>query len=776
MHLSLCMIVRNESRFLPDCLASVRGVVDQMVVVDTGSTDDTREIARAAGALVVEHEWTDDFAAARNAALPWVTGDYILMLDADERLAPGVERELRGAIADGTLLLGLLPLHNATSLDATLEEVLSGAKAQAGAIYLPRVMRFTPDLRWTGRVHESISDWLVRHGSRATTVEAPIIHFGYVSEVWDGRGKVDRNRSLLERLVQEAPHPVAYGHLASERVRAGDAEGARAAAEEGWKVLTAAMAQTEGPRPRVALLAAMRAHLALSAKEYGLVQETIEQARAWSPEHPNYGFLAGQAAAATGDWLRAIDELTSALAQRCERLIDQVLEGATGVPCRVLLARVLTEMGRHSEAVEQWEAILAEAPTHDLAPLHLAALHLEAGRPASALRVLEDRLSSPDAWMLAAKATLAIGDATSARSLALRATEGEWVDPRRRTELGSLLTELSVRTNRFQAGPGPYGLLGALVEGTPSHHAAVVDDAALAVAVEVLVKARNERGLAALRTRRAEDAIPWVRQRMDALLTARGLSWTDDGELDLVFVGGAERSGSTLLADLLAGHPDLWCLPEGLLREVFEHRSGLAHAGAAGLASKDAITWATTASAPPGRRIVDQTTAALLHTEWLGSIFPRARFVHVLRDGHAVAESLTRHPPSRRGAPALAPWGEDLASAATYWASVVEAVRTQAKGVPGRFLEVRYEDLLANPRRSLASVLAFLGERWHDRVLHPKRPSLPTSGQPESPVPIAVGIETGRVQLTAEERAVVAAAAGATLDATGYRGTGNAEG
>src|SRR4051812_36264465 len=86
---SLAVIARDEEAMLPDCLASARDAVDEMVVLDTGSRDATRELARRAGARVVEIPWPDDFAAARNAAVLETRGDWVLMLDADERLAPG---------------------------------------------------------------------------------------------------------------------------------------------------------------------------------------------------------------------------------------------------------------------------------------------------------------------------------------------------------------------------------------------------------------------------------------------------------------------------------------------------------------------------------------------------------------------------------------------------------------------------------------------------------------------------------------------------------------
>ena len=82
------MIVRNEERFLDDCLASIAGQVDEIVLVDTGSTDLTLEIAGRYGARIIEYPWSDDFSAARNHALDHASSDWILYIDADERLGP----------------------------------------------------------------------------------------------------------------------------------------------------------------------------------------------------------------------------------------------------------------------------------------------------------------------------------------------------------------------------------------------------------------------------------------------------------------------------------------------------------------------------------------------------------------------------------------------------------------------------------------------------------------------------------------------------------------
>ena len=142
--ISLCMIARDEERFLADGLASARSAVDEIIVVDTGSRDRTRSIALAAGARVIEFAWCDDFAAARNAGLAEASGTHVLVLDADERLASGAARALRRAAEDATLLVGMLPLHDADVLDAREEDVLAGTRRIGPPAWLPRFFRRRP--------------------------------------------------------------------------------------------------------------------------------------------------------------------------------------------------------------------------------------------------------------------------------------------------------------------------------------------------------------------------------------------------------------------------------------------------------------------------------------------------------------------------------------------------------------------------------------------------------------------------------------------------------
>ena len=100
MRVSLCVIARDEAEALGPCIESARPVVDEIVVVDTGSSDETIAVARAHGANVIEAPWTDDFAAVRNIGLAQASGAWVLTLDADERLSPEAVDSLVATIAD----------------------------------------------------------------------------------------------------------------------------------------------------------------------------------------------------------------------------------------------------------------------------------------------------------------------------------------------------------------------------------------------------------------------------------------------------------------------------------------------------------------------------------------------------------------------------------------------------------------------------------------------------------------------------------------------------
>jgi GT2 family glycosyltransferase len=293
MQISLCMIVRDEAAMLADCLISARDAVDELIIVDTGSTDATREIARVAGAQVIDFLWCDDFAAARNKSIAHAQGDWVLYLDADERLAPGTAATIRAAACRDDFDCGLLAVHNASRLDASFVDVLSGSARMDDPVLQRRLMRRTPDLRFSGLVHEDLGQWLAARERRSQVLTGALIHLGYAPEVAQARGKLARNLQLLQRQVQEDPNDfTTYGYLAHTLLLEGKTDQAWIAAERGWSLVSEGLGLD---RPSVMRLAAVKAQLELSRGLPGGALETLIGAERIQGAAPDFDFLRGQA-------------------------------------------------------------------------------------------------------------------------------------------------------------------------------------------------------------------------------------------------------------------------------------------------------------------------------------------------------------------------------------------------------------------------------------------------------------------------------------------------
>jgi len=190
---SAALVVNDEEALLPQCLASLAGFADEVVVYDTGSSDRTVDIARAAGAIVIEGYWDDDFARARNAALEHCTGRWIVHLDADEELT-GDRFGLRGLLASGAVPDGVhLMIDNLDDSGGV------GSRHQACRVF--RRLRG----RWVGALHEQVH---ARDGQTALATAvlgtATIRHHGYRSDLLAGRNKTERNLRVAEAQLHEA--------------------------------------------------------------------------------------------------------------------------------------------------------------------------------------------------------------------------------------------------------------------------------------------------------------------------------------------------------------------------------------------------------------------------------------------------------------------------------------------------------------------------------------------------------------------------------------------
>ena len=213
--LSVCLIVKNEERFLAQCLRSIQRVAHEIIVVDTGSDDKTVEIAQSMGAQVIHFQWCDDFSAARNACLAQARGDWILVLDADEELNLEDENTLLQELKTSTnkLLLRLQCVQ-------TVEEKTFKA-------YVPRLFRNAPFIQFQDAVHESVTNTVVGlcdlWGMELGVSQSRLIHHGYSKEVIRDKNKIGRNHRLLLKAIEQNPgNAYMQMQLGSEYLRLGE--------------------------------------------------------------------------------------------------------------------------------------------------------------------------------------------------------------------------------------------------------------------------------------------------------------------------------------------------------------------------------------------------------------------------------------------------------------------------------------------------------------------------------------------------------------------------
>jgi tetratricopeptide (TPR) repeat protein len=190
------MIVRDEEANLSACLSSVTDLVDEVIVVDTGSADRSREVAAAHGARVFDFPWRDDFAAARNESLRHARGDWTFWLDADDRLDEDNRQKLQRLFAQpGQENVAYMMRQ------FSLPGAVSGATP---VVDQAKLFRNDPRVRWEYRVHEQILPAVLCQGGRARQTDIIFHHTGYQDPAVRRR-KLERNLRLL--LLQDAERP-----------------------------------------------------------------------------------------------------------------------------------------------------------------------------------------------------------------------------------------------------------------------------------------------------------------------------------------------------------------------------------------------------------------------------------------------------------------------------------------------------------------------------------------------------------------------------------------
>ncbi|MGR3301364.1 MAG: tetratricopeptide repeat-containing glycosyltransferase family 2 protein [Candidatus Scalindua sp.] len=197
--LSLCMIVKDEEMFLPTCLESIKDHVDEIIVVDTGSTDRTEEIARKYGAKVYHHPWENSFSKARNYSLKYATCDWILILDADEEIEKEDARKLREVIKDNDVNVINLPVFYKPKGGKDLSVSSS-----------ERIFKNHLGFCYEGTVHNNL-----KYSGSDKNVNIRLNHYGYHQGEEQMEKKFIRTSTLLKEQIKDDPeNPIPHHYLA----------------------------------------------------------------------------------------------------------------------------------------------------------------------------------------------------------------------------------------------------------------------------------------------------------------------------------------------------------------------------------------------------------------------------------------------------------------------------------------------------------------------------------------------------------------------------------
>jgi GT2 family glycosyltransferase/tetratricopeptide (TPR) repeat protein len=377
---SVCLIAKNEERFLAQCLRSVRELATQIVVVDTGSTDRTVEIAREFGAEVHAFAWCDDFSAARNAALEHATGDWVLIIDADEELAPQQTETAKRQIQAAAVLGYRLP-------------IIDHGHEDGGCSYVPRLFRNAPGVFFVGRIHEqafsSIQVRCQQWGLQHQLGEVVLLHHGYTDEVMASRNKIERNLRLLERAIEELPgEPNLIMSLGLELVRSGKLE---AGLERYWEAFQLMSAQPDAevtPELRETLLTQLSTQL-MAAKRFS------EIVQLWQMPFARKGgltasqhFCLGVALMELKQPAEAAEQMRQCAAKRDQPVLSPINREIRKAGPHHCLAICLIALNDAEGAQRAFDAALAADAASRPMRFDLARFHAAQGRIGEALQIV----------------------------------------------------------------------------------------------------------------------------------------------------------------------------------------------------------------------------------------------------------------------------------------------------------------------------------------------------------------------------------------------------
>lgn len=344
--ISLCMIVRDEEEFLDGCLRSAAGIVDEIVILDTGSTDRTVDIARSHGARVWDHPWQDSYSEARNAAIELATGDWILILDADERLDASAGPIICRAVRESCSTAYEFLQKNYYSDDEVSDVIVNPTC---------RLWRNLPGYRYEGRIHENPAPAIIRAGGTIGRLNAVIHHYGNQPQVLARRDKCRRYIRLLKAELRDNPndigklHDIAVSYYVIGRY------------EQALPYLERAVALITPASPIAGMVYSTYVGALCRSGRIEQAVAAMERASSLGIRHPEISYAGGQALMMLERYQAAAVEFERAI--ELGRQNDWTGDGAVwGYKAHEAAAMCMLKLGRWMEAAQHGAAALQSKP------------------------------------------------------------------------------------------------------------------------------------------------------------------------------------------------------------------------------------------------------------------------------------------------------------------------------------------------------------------------------------------------------------------------------
>jgi GT2 family glycosyltransferase/tetratricopeptide (TPR) repeat protein/2-polyprenyl-3-methyl-5-hydroxy-6-metoxy-1,4-benzoquinol methylase len=403
VRLSLCMIVRDSAGTLVPCLESIRPWVDEMVIVDTGSSDDTARIVERFGGRLFHFPWCDDFSAARNESLRHARGAWLFWMDSDDTIDAGCGRRLRELVycdPDASVLGYVVQVHCPGGGEDGVHDVT--------AVDHVKLIRNRPDLRFEGRIHEQILPAIRRASGEVAWTDLFVVHSGSDQRPEAQERKRQRDLHLLDLELRERPeHPFTLFNLGMTY-----ADGGRY--EEAVEFLRRSIAHSAPGESHLRKAYALLLYAQMQLKRHDEASQTCQQGRALFPEDAELRFRQGVLLHDLGCLDEAARAYQDVLENREERHFTSVDSGIKGFKARQNLAVVYTDMGDLAAAEHHWRLIVREVPRYRSGWRGLGDVLLRQGKLGEAREVAEQLVGEAvlkgEGLMLRGRVAAARGD------------------------------------------------------------------------------------------------------------------------------------------------------------------------------------------------------------------------------------------------------------------------------------------------------------------------------------------------------------------------------